>query len=151
MADFQYLAPPVYTDPDPQTQQSVLHGNGDSTTVSFPPPIFSKSDQPHRWNFEPNPLFKLATKIQGGQEVEYFKDKKTRPVVESLVANLQFESPEVPIAPPAEMDPHVNMELLPKLETFFAGRNIVARSFLEWTFHEYSTVALTAYVLNFLH
>lgn len=149
LADFQYLAPPVYNDPDPQTQQSVLVGNGDTSTVSFPPPIFSKSDQPHRWNFEPNPLFKIATKIQDGKEVEYFKDRKTRPVMsDTLVASLQFEAPEIPTAPPAEMDPHVNLELLPKLETFFASRKIVARSFLEWTFHEYTTVVLTAYVTS---
>lgn len=146
IADFQYLAPPTYDFPDPLQAHSVLEGTGDSTTEHFPPPIFSKSDQPHRWNFEPNPMFKLVKKVQDGQEIQYFIPRKQRvPTAESLVPNIQFESEFVPTEPPADIDPNVDPELLAKLENIFSQRAIQARSFLDWMFHNYMAHVLTAY------
>lgn len=73
-------------------------------------------------------------------------NRKTRlPASDALVNNLQFETTFIPSEPPKDVEPHVDLELLTKLENLFSQRKIVARSFLDWTFHTYTAAILTAY------
>jgi hypothetical protein len=118
-------------------------------TQHWPPPIFSKTDHPHPYNFEPNSLFKLVT-IQDADGIaeRQFVSKKSKQFSEEHLPIIQLEhGGPVPSQPPADHDGVANGEWVTILRALFDEHPVWSRQAIESYMQNYSLSQLTPYVL----
>lgn len=119
------------------------------TSQHFPPPIFSKSDHPHPYSFQPNSWFKIVEKSSAdGTTERQFQSRKT-PTVGYVVPTIPWEDEMVPQQPPtvAPTEGIVMEDVVAILRVMFENDPILSRATLEARLSKYTWPALTPYVL----
>ena len=130
---------------DPLSDQDPMRGNV-QTTQHFPPPIFSKTDHAHPYNFEPNSWFKLVEKAgENGETEKQFQAKKTH-TASAPVPTIPWEEPQVPEHPPEVNEGAVMENVVAILKVMYENDPIISRTTLESRFSKYSWTSLIPYV-----
>ena len=134
---------------DPLSDQDPMRAHL-QTTQHFPPPIFSKTDHPHPYNFEPNSWFKLVEKSgENGTTERQFQARKT-PTALAPVPTIPWEEAFVPDQPSDLVEAGVMEDVVALLKLMYENDPILSRTTIESRFSKYSWAALVPYVLFFL-
>lgn len=151
MADYQYL-PPDFTERVLDPRSNVAPMDEDDVAVQhFPPPIFSKSDQPHLYNFESNPNFRLeVTKAGTADEQKRYVPRRVKQFSDAQLPVIQYEIDTVPSEPPTTIDGPVSQDFVAAFEDLFKAHPVWTRQALLSRMQDYEWHQLFAYAFLLL-